>query len=246
MQEFRIFRALGLSFKAWFHNFIPFTLLTAVLYAPVVIWLATYDASNITDVEALADAYFGRPIYVLIGLSTLLAPMITYRVIQDLNGQKVSMLTSMKFGMRGILPAVMFTIVSLLLQKVPGGVIVNCVMTCLWFVAMPAAVAERLGPFAAFARSSQLTSGRRWGIFGMMLLIALMAGVLLFAWIIPRARDAAQSADVAEYFAHLSIWFTLAIGVFHMFQGIVEAVAYALLRRDKDGVSYEELARIFD
>src|SRR5438477_1948810 len=101
MKQFRIFRALGLSFKAWFSNFIPFTLLAAVLYAPVVIWLARFDAGDITDGEALVNAYFGRPIYVLIALSTLLAPMITYRVIQDLNGHKVSMLTSMKFGVRG-------------------------------------------------------------------------------------------------------------------------------------------------
>jgi hypothetical protein len=31
-----------------------------------------------------------------------------------------------------------------------------------------------------------------------------------------------------------------------MFSGIAEAVSYALLRQDKDGVSRAELARIFE
>ena len=40
MEQFKVFRAIGLGFKAWFANFIPITLLAAVLYAPVVIRLA--------------------------------------------------------------------------------------------------------------------------------------------------------------------------------------------------------------
>jgi hypothetical protein len=31
-----------------------------------------------------------------------------------------------------------------------------------------------------------------------------------------------------------------------MFTGIVEAVSYALLRKDKDGTSYESLAKVFE
>jgi hypothetical protein len=35
-------------------------------------------------------------------------------------------------------------------------------------------------------------------------------------------------------------------GVFHMLSGIVAAVSYCLLRQDKEGVSHEELARVFE
>ena len=37
---------------------------------------------------------------------------------------------------------------------------------CRWFVAVPAAVAEGLGPLAALRRSGDLTAGNRWIIFG--------------------------------------------------------------------------------
>src|SRR6185295_8036766 len=185
-----------------------------------------YDAGPL-DGEGLVEAYFARPIYVVIALSTLLAPMITYRVVQDLNGNKVSMLTSMKFGVRGILPAIMFAIITQLLQLVPSvGGIVGAVVTCMWFVTTPAAVAERLSPIAAFTRSSQLTSGRRWGIFGLSLLVGLMAVLLMVIWIIPLLQESNDPAEVASSAAHAAIWFVLTIGVFQLFQGIVQAVAY--------------------
>ena len=245
MQQFRIFRALGLSFKAWFSNFIPFTLLAAVLYAPVVVWLASYDAGPM-DSEMLAEVYFLRPLYVLTALSTLLAPFITYRVVQGLNGAKVSMLTSLKFGLRGIVPAVMFAIMTQMLQHVPGvGGVISAVVQCIWFVTTPAAVAERLGPFAAFSRSAQLTSGRRWGIFGLSILVGIIGIVLMAIWIVPLLEESHSSSAITSL-AYSSIGFVLTLGVFQLFQGIVQAVAYALLRQDKDGMSYEELARIFE
>jgi hypothetical protein len=247
MQQFRIFRALGLSFKAWFSNFIPFTLLAAVLYAPVVIWIMGLDPNGFGDRELLVNAYFLKPIYVLTALATLLAPMITYRVVQDLNGNKVSMVTSIKFGLRGIVPAVMLAIITQLLQFIPvvGGII-GAILMCMWFVTTPAAVAERLGPFAAFARSSELTSGRRWGIFGLSFLVGLIVVALMFIWILPDLQGSHDGAELVARAARASIGFVLTIGLCQLFQGIVQAVAYALLRQDKDGVSYQELAQIFE
>jgi hypothetical protein len=248
MQQFRIFRALGLSFKAWFGNFIPFTLLAAVLYSPVVIWVLSYDPSRAENLDALMNAYFLRPIYVLAGLSTLLAPLITYRVVKDLNGTRVSLLTSVKFGLRGILPAIFFAVIINLVQLVPFvGSIIGIVMTCVWFVTTPAAVAERLGPFAAFSRSAQLTAGRRGGIFGLSLLIGLVMLAFLFLWIFPLFQHSGQdAAAVMSNAQRAAILFAVTMGVFQLFNGIVQAVAYALLRQDKDGVSYEELAKIFE
>src|SRR5215510_14051535 len=120
MQQFKIFRALGLSFKVWFKNFIPFTLLAAVLYSPVVIWLLTYDPQTAESAEAMQSAYFMRPLYVTTGISALLAPLITYRVVQDLNGIKVSMMSSFKFGLRGSIPAVSYAFITNLLQLLPS------------------------------------------------------------------------------------------------------------------------------
>jgi hypothetical protein len=247
MQQFKIFRALGLSFKAWFKNFIPFTLLAAVLYAPVVIWLLAYDAHSADNVEALQNAYFLRPVYVLTGISTLLAPLLTYRVVQGMNGVKVSMLASIRFGVRGILPAVFVAVLTNLLQFVPAiGGVISAVVLCIWFVATPAAVAERLGTFAALSRSAHLTTGRRWGIFGLTFLLGLMLVGLLLIWILPMFEHAGGGLEAAHQIRQSSVMFVITIGVFHLFSSVVEAVSYVLLREDKDGVSVQDLAKIFE
>lgn len=244
MQQFRIFRALGMSFRAWFRNLIPFTLVAMVLYAPAVLCELRIDGAGLQGEELIA-AFFGPSMYLLVALSTLLAPMITYRVIQDLNGRKVSILTSLRFGLRGVVPALLVTIVCQGLLRIPfAGAIVSTIASCIWFVATPAAVAEQLGAIAALTRSSQLTSGRRWGIFGLALLVNLAGLLLLALWLIPQLSDG--GGELADRARMAGVTFMLVIGVFQMFYGIVQAVSYALLRQDKDGVSYDELAKIFD
>jgi hypothetical protein len=244
MQEFRVFRALGLAFQSWFRNFIPFTLLAAILYSPVVIWIAMIDPEKATSLEDLLNSVFIRPGYALAGASVLLAPMITYRVIQELNGTKVSMFTSIKFGFRGILPALIVAVVSSLVQFIPMGWIIGAVVMCVWFVGAPAAVAEQLGPVGALKRSGELTHGRRLRIFGLTLLIGIVLAVFVMAWLQPKFEP--PRFEVLESPRKYAIIFVVAASVIHLLFGIVEAVSYALLREDKDGVTHEQLARVFD
>lgn len=243
MNEFRIFRALGMAFRSWFKNFIPFTLLAAVLYSPVVLWIFTWDPNEAGGLEEVLNKAFVWPVYFIVGLSTLLAPMLTYRVIQELNGTKVSMLASIKYGMRGVMPALILAVVTNLLQLVPFGGIAGAIITCMWFVAAPAAVAEKLGPIAALTRSAELTSGRRWGIFGLTFLMGIVLIIMLMVWIAPMF---AGDGDLEGSLRSSSLFFIGTMAVFQMFTGIVEAVSYALLRQDKDGVTHDELAKVFE
>ena len=232
MQEFRIFRALGLSFTVWFRNFIPITLLAGLLYAPVFIWVATADlGASAGDLDHILDVVFIKPIYVVVGLSALLSPLLTYRVVQDLSGTKVSMSTSIKLGLRGIVPAVVLAVITNLVQLIPLGGILGAIITCYWFVAAPSAVAERLGPFAAFSRSSVLTQGRRGGSFGLTFLIGLALIGLLAIWIVPMF-----SREPHEIMAGLrtsALMFVATMAVFQTFSGIAQAVSYARLARTR-------------
>lgn len=245
MQEFRVFRALGLAFKAWFRNFIPITLLAAVLYTPVIVWIATSTPDLTATKDALVNNYFVRPTYVLVGLATFMAPLLTYRIIQDLNGTRVSLLTSIKYGMRGIVPAILLAAITNVLAMVPIGGILGAIINCIWFVASPAAVAERLGPIAALSRSAVLTKGRRWGIFGLTFVVGLLMVLLMLAYIIPMVQHP-DLQDPAGQFKQAAIVIVLLAALFNTLTGIVAAVSYALLRQDKDGVTHEELARVFE
>jgi hypothetical protein len=105
------------------------------------------------------------------------------------------------------------------------------------------ALARETGRPAAFSRSAELTRGRRWGIFGLLFLLGLVLLAALFLWFVPVAS---RSDITASELTSSAMVFVALLAVFQMLTGIVEAVSYALLRQDKDGVSHAELARIFD
>jgi hypothetical protein len=239
VDQFKVFRAIGLAFKAWFANFIPITLLAAVLYAPVIYWLTTLGTPTGSFEKYLDSINHG--VWLQQGLATLIAPMLTYRVIQYMNGQPSSMITSIKFGLRGILPAAILATATTILNFAPMGGIIGIVLTCLWFVAAPAAVVERLNPITALSRSGTLTSGRRWPIFGLCFLIGVIVFVIMLIFIVP-AATAHDSSGLRNMVIAI-----FAIGcVSQVFMGIVQAVSYSLLRGDKDGVTNEELAKVFE
>lgn len=243
MMEFRVFRAIGLAFKSWFRNFIPFTILIALLFAPSIAMIATSTPEHASSAEKAINSTMMYPYYVFALLSTLLAPMLTYRVIQELNGNKVSMLTSVKYGFRGILPALVAGVVYGILGFIPLGFIIQLVLMCIWFVAGPAAVGEKLGPLAALSRSAELTRGRRWGIFGIVLLM-ILAGILMgVALVMPLMSRGSESLGNLKTLAYQ---FVILMGLFQVFMSIVQAVSYALLRSDKDGMTHEQLASVFD
>ena len=61
----------------------------------------------------------------------------------------------------------------LILLVVPG-----LMMATAWCVSVPALIAEDLSPGAAVARSLRLTRGRRWPLFGLLLLVLLSASAV--------------------------------------------------------------------
>ncbi|MEZ4401663.1 MAG: hypothetical protein R3B06_16675 [Kofleriaceae bacterium] len=242
--QFRVFRAMGLGFSSWFRNFIPFTSLAVILYAPVFAWVALSDPRKATSVDDLVSSYFVRPLYVMAGVGVLVPALITYRVVQQLGGQQVSMGESIVRGVRGIAPGLIVAVIVNLLQLIPVGGIIAAVLTCTWFVATPAAVAEKLGPFAAMGRSGVLTLGRRWGIFGLTFLVGLVVALTAMVWIVPAINRG--DASFLTSFKTWTVVFMALMGVLHLYTGVVASVSYALLRQDKDGMSHEALAAVFD
>jgi hypothetical protein len=253
VQNFKIFRAIGLAFRAWFANFIPITILAAILYAPVFILSAQLPGPEALATEGRREVFdtyitfFERASWALVGASALLAPLLTYRVVQWMNGKRTSIVTSLRFGVRGIIPAILLAATTSLLGMIPYGAIIAILITCVFFVAAPAAVAEKLGPINAMWRGARLTDGRRGGIFVIYFLMALVVLVAIFAAISPLMET--EGTNPIEGLASLKQTIFILVGTIAVFQvvtGLVQAVSYALLRADKDGISNEELATIFD
>jgi integral membrane sensor domain MASE1 len=109
----------------------------------------------------------------------------------------------------------------------------------MWIVAVPAAVVERPGVFAALGRSSELTKGHRWQILGLLLVYLLI--VFGFSLLL-------GFAVLIVSFIPLLPVLVSAVGnaVLAAFGAVVFTVLYSELRRIKDGVGVDVIAQVFD
>jgi len=110
------------------------------------------------------------------------------------------------------------------------------VMTML-FVAMPACIVEQLGPINSLKRSAQLTKGHRWKIFGLWLLVLVIAGVVN---LIPKAAGIFGGPAVGLL---LELVWNALTGAFN---AVMVVVTYHDLRVAKEGVDTDQIASVFD
>jgi hypothetical protein len=108
----------------------------------------------------------------------------------------------------------------------------------MWFVATPVCVVEKLGPLGSMGRSSRLTKGHRWKIFGLFLLLIIISVVV--------------SQSVAVILVAIG-GVTLALlgaiawgGVWGAFYAISVVVTYHDLRAAKEGTDIDQIAAVFD
>jgi hypothetical protein len=159
---------------------------------------------------------------------------------QDMGGYRISLSQSVHAALGRWLPLIGLTIcvglafgVGLLLLIVPGFIL----MTML-YVANPACVVERLGVFASMARSSELTKGYRWQIFGTWLLIAIASGVI--AAVLKGVLG--LTGNTGLVMAGSLAWSGLA----GAFGAIFVVVAYYDLRVAKEGIDIRQIAAVFE
>lgn len=136
-------------------------------------------------------------------------------------------------------------VIGLMLIFVPG-----IMLMVLWSVAIPACVVERVGPFAALARSQALTRGWRWKIFGMWVvvlvvywIVSALVGVVMamvYGGFMQYAQASMQGLPIGLIAISLPIQ-TLNAAVW----GTLQAALYVELRDARDGPAGEQLADIF-
>ncbi|UUL83949.1 hypothetical protein [Sphingomonas qomolangmaensis] len=111
------------------------------------------------------------------------------------------------------------------------------VLICLWFVVTPAMVAERLGAFASFARSADLTAGARW-----QLLLLLVIGAIF--WVVAQAMIGGIAAITGDG-QTASVLYTVLTALLGMIPPAVVASAYHTLRTQKEGLRGDDLEQVF-
>lgn len=227
-----------------------FGALPSLLLAYVVQTAGTETFAALGSVGVVALAIFSAVIAIMLAMITQGALVRATTAYSE--GRKASLGESAMAGLSVAVPLFLLGLVSaigialgFLLIIVPG-----IILYVMWSVAAPALVEERLGPIEALGRSSDLTSGARWKIFGLTLVIVVlywmfsalvvMLGALWYGGLADFAVSAAGGMPIG-YLVVNAIAGTVTSAVW----GVIQTSLYVELRDWKDGPQTEALAEIF-
>jgi uncharacterized membrane protein len=112
------------------------------------------------------------------------------------------------------------------------------ILLTMWWVATPACVVERTGPWTSLKRSAALTKGHRWKVFGTLLLLFVIN--VIVSQILEVVLVLVKS-DVLSIIARLT-WGAL----YGAYNAIAVVMTYHDLRVAKEGIDIEQIASVFD
>jgi hypothetical protein len=166
--DFSVGRVLNRTFALLARNFLPFFTVTAVASVPSVLVAQgqSLDAASSGSEIAIGLGLMLLGLFLGIVLYTLSQAIVLYGAFQDMRGQPVSLVESTQVGMRRFLPIVGLAFCASILAGLGFLLLIfpGLMLLTMWFVAAPACVVERLGPFRSMGRSAELTKGHRWKI----------------------------------------------------------------------------------
>jgi hypothetical protein len=230
-------------------NFVSFVVITALATSPMLIFLAYTYATVEPTLSSLASFQTTALIAAVaeMALAFIAQAAVVYGTVEHLAGRKVSTGASLARGLSMVGPVLgvalattLLVAIGLVALLVPG-----LILMCMYFVAVPSAVIERIGIGEAMRRSAELTKGYRWHIFGAALVIGLMENivtrVLSSVFISGNSIEAIVSG--LKTFGYVTLVLSIFFGAF---RAVLSAVAYSKLRRSREGVDAQELARIFE
>nr|WP_298689427.1 hypothetical protein [uncultured Dongia sp.] len=245
--QFRVSKVLSTSLSVLGHNAVPFILITIIVQLPTLLAQLFLDPNFATDpgtvvVPELGStfAYLGLLMVISAVTNGLTSAALIYGSFQDLRGQKVGLGECFARAI-AVLPAVV--IASLVLGILVGiGTVLLIVPGVIFYVVFwlyaPAIVAEKKGISEAFARSRELTKGKRWQIFAILLIIFI--GLFIVDYVIGAVLGSALGAVAIATTVYVV---NSAIGAY---MAVAVAVTYYYLRADKEGVDIEDIAKLFD
>ncbi|TIP07419.1 MAG: hypothetical protein E5X90_19990, partial [Mesorhizobium sp.] len=110
----------------------------------------------------------------------LLQSSLVRATVEDLNGRRPSFGDSVQIAIRFLLPTLAIGLLvgigsalAMIALIVPG-----IILWLGWSMSVPVLIQERLGVFGSMSRSRALTKGNRWSLFGLFLVLVIIAMVI--------------------------------------------------------------------
>lgn len=116
-----------------------------------------------------------------------------------------------------------------------------------WFVGVQAATVEKVGPAEALGRSSWLTDGAKWKVFGIVLLLYSVPYVVQYFLEKNLVQMEILVNDARAPVQTLDIWIGYGVGVvLGALAAVAAAVVYYELRKAREGIGLDQLLSVFD
>ncbi len=211
------------------------------LAALLLVGLPSYLLKGqLLDADVLAhgfDAGWDFAGLILMAAQIMLSAVVMYGTAQHLRGASVAFEPALRRGVQVILSVwltalllwLIFGVAKLLL------VIPYFIARTILFVTLPVAVLEEAGPAQALSRSSDLTRGHRWALFGYTIVIWVLG--ILAGWVIHILLGILGLGDIATM---------VTAALIAAFDAVAVTVIYHDLRQGKDGLDAQVVAKVFE
>lgn len=221
----------------------PFGLVTLVIMSPTYLLAISADAPgsgsgshlNATDLAEIAVEAM---------LMSIAAAILGHATIRELRVGHSSIGESIRWCYRLIWPVLGITILAtvatwmgFMLLIVPG-----LILLTVWWVVIPVAVVEGTGVMESFGRSSRLTDGNRWRVFG---ILCIVYGAYFGLEAVIETIFSNDQFALADSTGHPLVSYVSAVAV-TVVDSVLAAVGYHDLRIIKDGGEPERIAVVFD
>ena len=245
--SFSVGTVLSRSFDILGKNPLVFLLLATVAVLPFElserVIIARLEVANEEDFWALLRSAIATNLVAQL-INLVATAMLTYAAFQTMRGKPGGIGAAISKGLSRIAPVVGLAILQSLgiLAGVLLLVIPAFILATMWFVAIPCCVVENRGPIDSLYRSSELTKGYKWQVFGLLIsvyLIAFLVGIVM-AIVIGLLNSVFQLTTLSLLIELAFIVLVTAV------YAIVVVVTYQELRTVKEGVDLDEIAAVFD
>ncbi len=253
--DFKIGGVLARGLTVLVDNIVPFGLVSTVLMSPPYILVLAFG-TDFTAAGSNVAVAIAAIIMIVILLYFLLSAALIYGTIRELRGDRASLGEIVGWGLSLLFPVVAVAVVtsmgvllgpSLIVAigmgaipnpwiVFPPAAAVGLIVFTRWWVAIAAVVVERPGAFQALRRSAELTSGYRWPVFGILMIVLIGQNIL----------DRAASALLSWSPSAMVVASFLITAAAAAYTAVVSAVCYHDLRILKEGGNIDDIARVFD
>jgi len=242
--SFRVGAVIGTSFKIWARNIAFFGIVSLAAHLPGFFLKSIQSqptGSGLSSLASTSPSALCNLVFI-----QLLTAIICYGVLQQLRGRSIDYGACLLIGFGRFFPALFTAILAALATGI--GFVLLIVPGIIWglafWVALPVCVVENLGPVESLKRSYSLTKDYRWSIFGIALLVLLIA--VVGGLLIGGAVGFFIGASHIPLHPALDILGLVVESLVGSLSAVVATTAYYYLRAVKEGADIDQIVAVFE